>query len=1235
MFSETNETIYEYEGGLYKIVPGPLVVGKDGEYVNIISIDEESSIKPKKVLKKQLTAFQESNGTPTNSAAQPVITTPQKSKKEKATTPPSQVKTSLGKGEPQPDLKIIDQLEEKFNGELTNTSKFEVKHEEKSNQFANPNLCFTEFTVQTKTLKGILVANRLCYFFREVGTADVTKLKFGISGELSLAGLLEFAFITFHYIVNDDIFVGVTKLKSRGIQQEKKLLIKVVNKFNGNYSADKITRNKTTSEDILDLATQMLIALDCMYLISFALDEVGDPIDKSFLDDCFNLIKKILLTKTTLDVSQCHTLRHLNILPRHVLITTSDFSAACNIQHAPVLTCKTFHISNAKALYTNSSETQFIMDNVAVYGYAWFIHRYKIPGSKGDKLDDFSFPLETEEKLLSILDLPEKNFKTHFYHLYWFIRNFYDETSLKDETTRELNFNFVSSDNMYSKRFIEMLGTDVPIDGKGTTKVYKLLELIGKHLNVTDFSLEKDRYMIYSKLFLNYCIDKGYLSYEILTLKSRGIRDHDFSGSPIRCFGVAEKMNTDIEKFLGTCGETPPTEEEIIEYLLSKETSDVITKYREYTLKKASEEKESLRPGPTKRPNDDKIFKTELETYETTYGEYYPIQKYIQKYIQLTNDKIQLLYYIICNQTDEEFEKFQYKQLDNNRAFVYVVFGEGDEGIKEVHIRNTSLLSLTEPLLNEGNMYAFSKNNGGRTIDQRWEMDSNKYAGTTDLFIKRGGSNLAIEGVLIVGTATEADAASCPIGFYTRKIHCPYDATLYLNGYECAKIYTGRSKQQSLRDTQEKFDTTIYVFAALYNAKEYTFTNANYKEYLGVLTEEINLNIVSILNGLGTLAVGTNAENIMKIRELTMLFIEKFLPIIEDYQTVKKTSAKGVYNNISQEIRTYLTSVNTRYEEIGKDDNVDGKSDTFLTKNDVGNILTAFANIFYSILCSNNYKNYKIITGSKSRVNLIYADTMDYGTTDEVINPETIKTLKEAKLDNEESRKGGGTYSNEDLDYAVYIFPNNLGNYEAFYNYLSIKAAQEEQEEIERAKKEEGEKSNDKIVEQAKESNDKIFGEAKKSNDKIFGEAKKSNDKIFGEAKESNDKIFGEVKKSNDKIEQAKKNALLLTDGNDDIEIVRINENDNSEMNKLSSKPSSRNSPVPIQRLGSRDGLSILKFGGKKTKKTKKHKKPKNKKYTKKNVKRQQARHNKTTKRKKTTKRRAKRTRRQRHHTNH
>jgi hypothetical protein len=37
MSSETNETIYEYAGGLYKIVPGSLAVGKDGQYVTIKS----------------------------------------------------------------------------------------------------------------------------------------------------------------------------------------------------------------------------------------------------------------------------------------------------------------------------------------------------------------------------------------------------------------------------------------------------------------------------------------------------------------------------------------------------------------------------------------------------------------------------------------------------------------------------------------------------------------------------------------------------------------------------------------------------------------------------------------------------------------------------------------------------------------------------------------------------------------------------------------------------------------------------------------------------------------------------------------------------------------------------------------------------------------------------------------------------------------------------------------------
>ena len=1154
-----------------------------GEPNYVIKTKDGSDIQEINVSERELTQPKIGSPTKTNSAAQPVITTPQKPIDfKKIATPQSDVKTTSTQSGMDIDSELVDDLNNRFNGELINTSIFEAKHEENSNeensnQFANPNLCFTEFTVKTKTLKDILVANRLCYFFREVGTADVTKLKFGISGELSLAGLLEFAFITFHYIVNDDTFVGVTKLKSRDIQQEKKQLIKVVNKFNGNYSADKITRNKTTSRDILDLATEMLIALDYMYLISFALDEGRDPIEKLLLDDCFHLIKKILLTKTTLDVSQCHTLCHLNILPRHVLITTSDFSAACNIQHAPVLTCKTFYISNTKALYTDSSETQFIMDNVAVYGYAWFIHRY----SKYKHMFK-----EKAKKLCKILGLSEENSITYFDAFYKVIRDFNKKYTLFRENDK-LVFNVASRGNPYSENFIQLLDSRFESPHGKTITTYKLLELIGKHLNVTDFSLEKDRYMIYSKLFLNYCIDKGYLSYEKLTLKSRGIRDHDFGGSPIRCFGVAEKMNTDIEKFLGTRRETPPTEEEIIEYLLSEETEDVINKYEQYISNKTSEEKESLRLERPKRSLDTPIFQSELERYEKTYGEYYPIQKYIQKYIQLTNDKIQLLYYIICNQTYEEFETFQYKQLDNNRAFVYVLSGHSvDKGRKEVIIRNTSLLSLTEPSLNEGNMDAFSENNGRRTISQRWEMDSNKYAGTTDLFIKRGGSNLAIEGVLIVGTATEADAASCPIGFYTRKIHCPYEATLYLNGYECAKIYTGRSKEQS-ESKEVEFNTTLYVFGALYNAKEYTFTKASYKEYLGVLKGEINVNIGNILNGLGTLvaaAVGTNAENIKEIFEKTNIFTQDILGTTIEIENSVTKPARGVYTVISEKIRIYLTSVNTFFDEIGKDNNVDGKSDTFLTKNVVANILTEFANIFYSILCSNNYKNYKIITGSKTNINSIYADTMDeeVGSSDQ----SETKTLKEAKL-YEESHEGGGTYSNEDLDYAVYIFPNNLGNYEAFYNYLSIKAAQEEQEEIERAKKEEGEKNALLLTD---DNND--------------------------------DNI--EIVRINEKVEEDKDSG-----GNEEI-------NDNSVINKPSSisSPRENSSRTSYLELRLRHGVNspiTTTVGGKKTKK---HKKPKNKKYTKKNVKRQQARHNKTTKRKKTTKRPAtKKTRRQ--HTNH
>lgn len=1169
MSSESNETMYKYKNDnkLYKIVKGSLAGSLEGvQLVSIKSITPPFEV-TENVPTTDLLIFEEEEN--------PNLTgSPLKVKIKRVATPPSKVKTtsSSAKSEEVTDSTTIDRLNNDFNNNLENTEQYGEKYEENPEKFANPNLCFTEFTVVNNILKDILRANKLCYSFRK-DTPDMINLKFGISGELSLAGLLQFAFITFHCIVNSYQFVELfPKLKPDNVKKLKKNLTQTVKNFNKNYNAVKITRSETTSQDILNLSTQMLTALDYMYSMSLDLDETYDA-DKLFLEDCFNVIKKILLTKTTLDVSQCHTLKYLDVLPRHVLMTTSDFSAACNIEYAPVLTSKTFYISNTQALYTNSSETQFIMDNVAVYGYLWFIYRYKKTGSDSSSIV-YSFPIKTENKLIEILGLSTKdNLYTLFTRLYSTIRSFYEDNPLKDDITNKVNFDIVSSDNLYSKGFIKLLETKIDIDEKRITTFYKLLELIGKQLDVTDFVLDKDLYMIYSKLFLNYCISKEYLSYKKLTLNSRAIRDHDFANSPIRCFGIAEKMNIDIKKCMSefsTRHSINPTEEEIIEYLLSKETNDITTKYKNY---KESEKVTNPNSRGTTKTKRDTNMEQEKNKYISVYGEeYIPIHKYIGN----SDNEILLLYYIICNQTYEEFEKFQYQQLNNNRAFVYVTSVN-----KELYISNTSLFDLSDFQKNLDTVTTFSNNNN-ITIDQRWEMERNKCAGTTDLFIKRGGSNLAINGVFIVGTVTEADAASCPIGFFTRKIHCPDQATLYLNGYECAKIYTGRSKEQS-ESKEDKFETTLYVFSALYNAKTYSFTNVNYMDYLGALKtslekeREIIGYLTYVSNNSNNMSCSSSIREIIeKIEEVTrdiIHTIDNIDSIIKKQQ--KKVTSKEVYIVISEIIRKYLTNVNTFYDRIGSD-NMDEKSEncSLPIKNDVANILSRFANVFYSILCSNDYKNYKIIEGSQTAVNKEY-NVMDE---EEVPVEEGVtRVSKEAKKydKDDNGQYGGGTYSNEDLDYAVYIFPNNLGKYEAFYNYLSVKAAQEEQEEIERAKKEKAVKllnDDDAEVENITDSNQGELGSPTPN-------------------AISPRTLF-----------KTPSNTLLHNAGEDFTPI---------------SAPIS----TPI----------LANAGGKKTKTHKKPKKPKNKKTTKKYVKRQ-TKHNKTTKRKKTTKRPAKRTRRQRHH---
>lgn len=75
------------------------------------------------------------------------------------------------------------------------------------NPIANPEKCFTFLDIESNLLNDMLIAKKMCYSWRDKGP------RFGISGELSIAGLTILAMKTLREICDSDILNAIKKLK--------------------------------------------------------------------------------------------------------------------------------------------------------------------------------------------------------------------------------------------------------------------------------------------------------------------------------------------------------------------------------------------------------------------------------------------------------------------------------------------------------------------------------------------------------------------------------------------------------------------------------------------------------------------------------------------------------------------------------------------------------------------------------------------------------------------------------------------------------------------------------------------------------------------------------------------------------------------------------------------------------------------------------------------------------------
>lgn len=651
--------------------------------------------------------------------------------------------------------------------------------QENMNPIANPEKCFTFLDIESNLLNDMLIAKKMCYSWRDKGP------RFGISGELSIAGLTILAMKTLREICDSDILNAIKKIKAG---KNKSISWIYTNMFLKNFQSyffeafnnieskkgEGETRDNLESVPCKLLTTLMLNVLEEFkknYFVLQYLKETKDQEYLNFLVDSFFLLERIILIKSSLDVSQAEGLNELIVYNFYCLFNSYDYSAVLNTPYCPVL---------ASGKFQGYDEINYIYDDIAIF--------------------EFLKICKTTEE---IEKLSEDNITKKIYNL----------LKSKNLTRGSFYDNIdVSSTSTKSQIFTQTMNEK--IDGRS---VYlHLMNLADQDIS-QNFDVPKSRYQSVSKLFLNYNSSRGVLDFKNITSNSRDIRAHDYANSPIRFFGISIYIKKKIKDFLrnnniydnNSLNELENDEqiknilkslnkeklEDLVNFILKDESLSICDQYKNRLKEK----------GKLIQLNKDRINNILLdESYD-------PLEGFIEE--------IKDIYILMCGQNADLFESSQ--ELDGlKKVIVYEKFLKGKENEYRVLLCN-------KPLFRKGNQFSNENEAKGKINEaiKSYNLDENTI-GIVDLCNKRGGVNRIIYGNLVETTITEADAAHASLGFYTKKIHNHKDGELFLNDIKLATVCSGDYKGKY--DLQgEVLDPPITSFQLLYNLTNFNITADN------------------------------------------------------------------------------------------------------------------------------------------------------------------------------------------------------------------------------------------------------------------------------------------------------------------------------------------------------------------------------------------------------------------------
>ena len=765
-------------------------------------------------------------------------------------------------------------------------------------KIADPGKCFTNYVVKNGLLKDALRLKNLMYKWRE------KEEMYGISGELSIFGLLDFALMTTNIIVDVDDKASSSNKANKIIKRDNKG--GVVNEFINYYKDTYLTAefsNRESLDDprVKDVTTHMLKVLEEIKTNYYKYNKTRDEANAIFCAESYKLIVQIILTKSSLDVSQACGLTELVNQDNFCVFSTYDASAALNTPIGPVMTASVFEGASVSI-----NPTAYIIDDKCVIS---ILYLYKNEEERPYVIGSDIFLYNTVFRMLKQLDTERKNYQVNGldpnvgYNSPLSNAFIQHMDSLISETIEETNpeTNQIVQKTVYKKLY------DLEIPNSSFVRCNKYV------------------YEFISKLLLNYNVSKGKLRPESITSESRDIRAHDYANSPIRYFGVYiyiikricdwllnnKGINLDINSIeidqqvrdnINNLSEEDT--ESLTEFIIEKESSElksVVNSKQEVTTTSSRKSRRTT----SGRSATSSFNIEEDENYKNFLNDIHYIPS-----IFTTNEKkydfLKIIYHQMCIQKSDKFEDEQNINLVN-KTIVHSVKDTGFEN------PNSRLLLTCGPLFKKNRDNVPLVNTlieEGITHYSGYTLDDGTF-GIVDLSLKYYGINNSPNTLLLYSVYGEVDAANARITCYSDEVNSHKNGELYYNGIRCAEVYSGYYKEKYPNQTKEickNIETKIipinYMLFDAYLNRKYKITSQTAPLVLKNLIEYIR-------NTTTTTEFGEIKEK-----------LDSFLTSLERINIREKKRVAELYDSALKPIVTsFVVNLSTLYDLCIKNEN--------------------------------------------------------------------------------------------------------------------------------------------------------------------------------------------------------------------------------------------------------------------------------------------------------------------------